>query len=343
MPQNILFVDDDPRLLRSMVRTFARRFDVSTAPSGAEGLDLIREKGPFAVIVSDIKMPGMDGLEFLGAARELDPESVRMILTGYADLQNAIDAVNDGYVFRFLTKPCSEDALDAAVAAALEQYALQQARAEVRSITRLKEAMEGIVTGFVTLVEARDPYTAGHQRSVTHLSVAIAEDMGLDEDRIRGLRLAANVHDIGKVYVPAEFLNRPGRLTPEEFAIIKAHPRVGYDILAPVEFPWPIAKMVVQHHERLDGSGYPDGEAGEAILLESRIMAVADVVDAINAHRPYRPGRGVALAMQEIEARAGELYDERVVASCLRLIREERIALEYASGTGPSCEWLGDK
>lgn len=337
MPDRILFVDDDPKILKSFARMFSGRYDFETANSGKEGLRLIKEKGPFAIIVSDIKMPEMDGLEFLSLARERDPDGVRMILTGYADLENAMDAVNSGYIFRFLTKPCSQECLEGALESGLEQHRLLQARTEMASVRRIKDAMEGIVAGFIHLVEARDPYTAGHQRSVTTLSLAIAKDMGLDEDRLLGLRLAASVHDIGKVYVPAEFLNRPGRLSAEEFAIIKTHPKVGYDILSPVDFPWPVARMVYQHHERLNGTGYPEGVAGEDILLEARIMAVADVIDAISSHRPYRPGRGLEIALEEIQSKAGEIYDPKVVSICLELLKSGRYSLDLNGDPAPYC------
>ncbi|BBD08672.1 HD domain-containing phosphohydrolase [Desulfovibrio ferrophilus] len=340
MADKILFVDDDQKILSSVRRLLEGRFELHTAGGGDEGLQVLHEKGPFAVIVSDIKMPGMDGLEFLARSRDVSPDSVRMVLTGYANLENAVDAVNSGYVFRFLAKPCSGENLDNAIAAALAQFTMLRDRAEMQTLRRLKDAMEGIITGFVNLVEARDPYTAGHQRSVTLLSVAIAESMGLEPDRIRGLRFASSVHDIGKVYVPAEFLNRPGRLTDVEFAIIKTHPQVGFDILDPVDFPWPVSTIVHQHHERLDGTGYPLGLSGDDILLEARIMAVADVVDAISSHRPYRPGHGVAKALQEVESKAGDFYDADAVAVCLDLFRNEKFTLDFKAGEGPRCEWL---
>lgn len=340
MTEKILFVDDDPKILTSVRRLLEGHFELHTAGGGTEGLQVLQDKGPFAVIVSDIKMPGMDGLAFLAKSRDISPESVRMVLTGYANLENAVDAVNSGYVFRFLAKPCSGENLHNAIDEALGQYTMLRDRAEMQTLRRLKDAMEGIITGFVNLVEARDPYTAGHQRSVTLLSVAIAESMGLDADRIRGLRFAASVHDIGKVYVPAEFLNRPGKLTDVEFAIIKTHPKVGFDILDPVDFPWPVSTIVHQHHERLDGTGYPLGLSGEDILLEARIMAVADVVDAISSHRPYRPGHGVAVALEEIRDNAGTHFDPAVVEACLHLFSDEKFTLDFKAGEGPSCEWL---
>ena len=323
----VLFVDDDANVLNSYRRMLGQDYEVHTASGGAEALEVMDDREPFVVVVSDLKMPGMDGIEFLSRAKETDADAVRMVLTGYANQQNAIDAVNGGYVFRFLTKPCRESDLRRALDAAVAQHDLILAQRELKSLKKLKEALEGMIAGFTTLVEARDPYTAGHQRRVADLAVAIARRMGLDEDRVSGLRVAAMVHDIGKVYVPAEFLNRPGRLTTEEMAIIRTHPGIGYNILHPVDFPWPVADIVVQHHERLDGTGYPGGLQGERILLESRILCVADVVEAIYSHRPYRPGLGIDVALGELEHMRGAHYDPDAVDACLGLFREDGYAL----------------
>ena len=193
----------------------------------------------------------------------------------------------------------------------------------LKSAERLKEALIGTIRAIALTVEKRDPYTAGHQSRVADLAAAIAQEMGLDADRIEGMKLGAMIHDIGKIYVPAEILNRPGRLSVHEFGMIKTHPEVGYDIIKDVKFPWPVALMVLQHHERMDGSGYPKGLKGEEIILEARILAVADVVEAITAHRPYRPALGFDVALAEIEAKRGQLYDPNVVDACLRLFREK--------------------
>jgi HD-GYP domain-containing protein (c-di-GMP phosphodiesterase class II) len=171
------------------------------------------------------------------------------------------------------------------------------------------------------LVEMRDPYTAGHERRCAELVVAIAHQLELDEDDVELLDLTARMHDIGQISVPAEILTRPGRLSQNEFTLIKAHPQVAHDILASIDFGRPVAEVILQHHERLDGSGYPRGLAGEGILLEARILAVADVVEAMSSHRPYRAALGVEAALAEISAGAGTLYDARVVAACEQVFR----------------------
>lgn len=191
---------------------------------------------------------------------------------------------------------------------------------------RWMAGLEQTVRAISNTVEIRDPYTAGHQERVAQLCEAIGHELGLPADRIRGLSFAAIVHDVGKARVPADILNKPCGLTFHELQFVRTHSEAGYDILKNVEFPWPIAEIVLQHHERLDGSGYPRGLRGEEILLEARILAVADVVEAMAAHRPYRAAHGIEAALAEIENHAGVWYDENVVQACLRVFRRERFS-----------------
>jgi PAS domain S-box-containing protein len=198
-----------------------------------------------------------------------------------------------------------------------------------QSYVRLESTLEGTIHVLVSAIERRDPYTAGHQRRVAQLACAIAKEMGLPEEQIEGIRMAAVIHDVGKVNVPAEILSKPGRLNDIEFGLIKMHPQVGYDILSGViEFLWPIAEMVLQHHERMDGSGYPQGLSGEEILPEARILAVADVVEAMSSHRPYRPAHTIDEALEEISQNKGVLYDPEVVEACLKLFKEKGFKFE---------------
>jgi HD-GYP domain-containing protein (c-di-GMP phosphodiesterase class II) len=256
------------------------------------------------------------------------------MLTGHADLDTAIDAVNAGYIFRFLTKPCPAEKLAKAVGAGIEQHKLILAGRELHTLVNLKEAMEGIIMAFSTIVEARDPYTAGHQRRVAKLSVELARGMDLDENSIAAIHLSALVHDIGKIYVPADFLSKPGRLTEAEYSILWAHPQIGRDILKSVDFVWPISTIVWQHHERLDGSGYPQGLANDTISIEARILSVADVVEAMASHRPYRASLGIERALEEIEKNSGTHFDPKVVDTCLRLFREDGYEL-FLAGEDP--------
>jgi PAS domain S-box-containing protein len=188
---------------------------------------------------------------------------------------------------------------------------------------RLKNAVSGTVAAMGALVETRDPYTAGHERRVAELSAAIARRLGLRRDEIEHLTLTARTHDIGKIAVPAEILTKPSRLSQVEYELIKQHPQVAADILSTIDFGYPVAEVVLQHHERLDGSGYPRGLSGDDILLPARILAVSDVVEAMSSHRPYRPALGLGPALTEIREGAGRLYDADVVAACSRVFEEE--------------------
>ncbi|MBK8321567.1 MAG: PAS domain S-box protein [Betaproteobacteria bacterium] len=204
----------------------------------------------------------------------------------------------------------------------------KRAQAEIdRYIAQLEESMTSTLEAVSNLVELRDPYTSGHERRVGDLAAAIGRRMGLAEGVVKGLRLTGYVHDIGKISVPAELLTKPLRLTKTEFELIKAHARAGHDVLKDVNFPWPVAEVILQHHERLDGSGYPRGLKGEEIILEARIISVADVVEAMASHRPYRAGLGIERALEELEAGAGTLYDAEVAGHCLALFREEGFSL----------------
>jgi PAS domain S-box-containing protein len=188
---------------------------------------------------------------------------------------------------------------------------------------RLRRIVEGAVAALGAVVESKDPYTAGHERRVAELACAIGAQLGMDAAAIDGLRLAAMMHDLGKIAVPAEILSKPGILTDTEMQLVRRHAQVGYDIIAGIEFDRPVADIVWQHHERLDGSGYPRGIAGEEILAEARVLAVADVVEAMVSHRPYRPARSIEEALEEIADGAGIIYDRAACAVCLRLFREE--------------------
>jgi PAS domain S-box-containing protein len=212
-----------------------------------------------------------------------------------------------------------------------QQELAERERAEEelqQSFEELRRAFEGTVTVLISAVEMRDPYTAGHQRRVTQLACAIANEMDLPQEQIEGIRLAGLIHDIGKINVPAEILSKPGQLTDLEFGLIKMHPQTGHDVLRAIEFPWPVAQIVLQHHERMDGSGYPQGLSGEEIILEARVLGVADVAEAMASHRPYRAARGIDEALEEISQNRGTLYDPKVVDACLRLFTEKGFKFE---------------
>lgn len=205
-------------------------------------------------------------------------------------------------------------------------YGIQHLRNAVerhKVAAQLRNSLEGTIDVIAATLESRDPYTAGHQRRVAQLAVAIAHEMELPADRIEGIHFGALIHDLGKIQVPSELLTKPTQLNKVELELIKMHPQVGYDIVKSIDFPWPVAAMIHQHHERMDGSGYPQGLKGEDIALEARILAVADVVEAMASHRPYRPSLGISEAMKEIERGRGTAYDTTVADACLKLFREK--------------------
>jgi PAS domain S-box-containing protein len=204
---------------------------------------------------------------------------------------------------------------------------LKQAESQLLESARRQQAVtDGVIAALARNVEVRDPYTAGHERRVSELAVAIAFGMGLDEEVVRGVQVAARLHDVGKLVIPAEILSKPGHLSAAEVLLIREHSRAGYDVLEPIEFTWPVAQIALQHHERLDGSGYPAGLAGDEILLEARILAVADVVEAMISHRPYRAALSLDEAIAELEEGAGRRYDPAVCTVAIRLFRDEGFA-----------------
>jgi putative nucleotidyltransferase with HDIG domain len=206
---------------------------------------------------------------------------------------------------------------------------LKQAEEDLRkSLQKIQKAMTGTVEAMAVIVETRDPYTAGHQHQVAKISRRIAEEMKLPQERIEALEMAAYIHDIGKIYVPAEILSKPGKLSEVELNIIKTHPQVAYDILKTIEFPWPIADIVYQHHERLNGTGYPRGLKEGDICLESRIIGVVDVFESMASHRPYRPTLGLERAVDEVTKNRGILYDPAVVDTLLKLVEEKKIEVK---------------
>lgn len=225
----------------------------------------------------------------------------------------------------------SEGIITAVIVAMKDITGRKQAEEQLQhTLVRLRKAVGTTVQVMASAVEARDPYTAGHQIRSADLSRAIATEMGLLQDEIEGIRIAASIHDIGKLSIPAEILSKPIKLSDLEFSLIKEHARRGFEMLRDVESPWPLAEIVFQHHERMDGSGYPRNLKGEEICLEARILAVADVVEAMATHRPYRAGLGIDAAMNEIEKNSGIFYDQAVAGACLRLFREKGFKLAHA-------------
>jgi len=334
----ILAVDDTPASLRLLTDLLnGAGYTVRSAISGALALRAARLEPP-QLILLDINMPDMDGFEVCRLLKE-EPQlrDVPVIfVSALSETQEILKGFGVGAV-DYVTKPFQRAELLARVRTHIDLYSLRnrlEEMVEVRtrslreSETRMKRTLLEAVAAIAAMVELRDPYTAGHQRRVEQLAKAIAHELGLDAHQIEGLSLAAVVHDLGKITVPSEILSKPGHLTPPELAVIKTHAESGYGILKGIDFPWPIAKIVQQHHERLDGSGYPHGLHGDEILLEARILAVADVIEAMASHRPYRPGLGIDVALEEVSSKRTTQFDPAVVDAALRLFREKGFQLE---------------
>lgn len=323
---HILVVDDE-ETLRYLIREGVERsgYGCSVASDGLEALKILEEKGA-DVVISDIMMPGMDGIELAKRIKEEYDADV-ILITGFID-EYSYDKVIEIGVSDFLEKPIGMHELILRLRRVLRERTnireRNRAEEELRdSLKKLRTAMESIVEAMGLAIEKKDPYTSGHQKRVATLAGAIAKEMGLPQDQIDGVRMAAMIHDIGKNAIPGQILSKPAELTKLEMGMIKEHPQIGYDILKGIEFPWPVAQMVLQHHERIDGSGYPQGLLGDAIYLAAKILGVADVVEAMASHRPYRASLGLERAMDEISKNSGILYDPDVVDAGLRLFREK--------------------
>ena len=332
MAGKILAVDDTPASLRLLTEILSEEgYEVRSAINGEIALRSAFANPPELVLL-DIRMPDMDGFEVcrrLKAVPETGDVPV-IFVSAISDTDEKVQGFELGAV-DFVTKPYQREELLARVRTHLEVTRLRNHLVELvdertrelrESEKRLRASLIDSVSAIASTVELRDPYTAGHQHRVAMIAKAIASRLDLDENLVEGLYLASVVHDVGKIHIPAEILSKPGRLNDLEYNLIKVHPGAGYEILKSIDFPWPIAKIVLQHHERLDGSGYPDGLKGDAILQEAKILAVADVIEAMASHRPYRVALGLDLALGEIEKGSGRLYDPEVVKACLWLFRE---------------------
>ena len=330
---NILIVEDvptDAELCEREVRKVLGSCQFQVVETRHEYLAALREFLP-DLILCDYSMPGFDGLSALRLALEYSPETPFIMVTGSVTENVAVECMKAGawdYIIKEHIKrlgPAVLNALEKKQTLVTKRKAEEEREAAYQA---LDKALNDSITAMSKMVEMRDPYTAGHQTKVADLSVAIAREVKLPEEHVKYLRIAALIHDIGKIHIPSDILNKPGKLRDMEWELIRIHAQGSYDILKSIEFPWPIAQIAWQHHERLDGSGYPNGLAGDQILLEAKILAVADVVDAMSSYRPYRPALGIDKALEEISQNSGVLYDTAIVDACLKLFRNDSYKLE---------------
>jgi putative two-component system response regulator len=357
---SILIVDDEESILNSFQRILADEdYEVHAVNNGSEGLNKLRTaQKPYSVIVSDQRMPEMSGVQFFAQAKDIFPDAVRILLTGYADSNAIIDAINKGGVPLYFTKPWREDEILLHIKQSLSKVEILAENKRLVELIKIKNKelvklnktlekkandrtndllaqteklkdsyrksqliLDGIVKTLSKIVETRDPYTSGHEDQVAKIACKIAKEMKLTEEQVSSIYISATLHDIGKISVPSEILTKPSILTNLEREIIKTHCKVANDILANIEFPYPVAEIIYQHHERMDGSGYPRGLKGDDIALEARIIGVADVIDAMASYRPYRPALGVDAAIEEITKFRGVTYDPCVVDACLKIYK----------------------
>jgi putative two-component system response regulator len=334
--QKILIVDDEEPIRKLLVRYLGpKNYDCVLAADAVEARSRF-EEADFDVILSDINMPGESGLDLLRDLRGRDTDLAAVMVTG-ADEPSIAKAAFEIGAYDYIVKPLEQNRVLISVTNALHRRELEAVSRTYRNMLegmvaertenlqntlgKLQRTLDGVIHAMALTIEKRDPYTAGHQERVAHLACAMARTMDLAGEQVKGLDMAAHIHDIGKIRVPSEILSKPGQLSDIEFALIKTHPRVGYEILRPIEFPWPVAEMVYQHHEKTDGSGYPRGLSGKEILLEAQIIAVADVVEAMAFHRPYRPALGIEKALNEIVRGKGRIFESEAVKACLSVFK----------------------
>ncbi|MDD5035137.1 MAG: response regulator [Methylococcaceae bacterium] len=338
-PASILVVDDDMaacRLLETIL--CAQGYAVRTAVSGREVLAAVEERLPDLILL-DVLLPDTDGFE---VTRKLKADAhsrpIPIILaTVLEDRESRLKGLEAG-ANEFLIKPVDHAELLVRVRNQLKikefsDFLTHHNRIlgeQVRERTlELHQLMEQTVTAIALTLEKRDPYAAGHQQRVARLAAAIAADMGLSPQQVEGIHFGALLHNIGTVAVPAEILNHPGKLSELQFALIQRHAFTGFEIVKDIPFPWPVAQLVLQHHERLDGSGYPQGLKGEQILLEARILAVADVMEAMLAYRPYRAALGMDAVLDLLSQDNGDRFDPAAVEACLRVVKQPGFAATH--------------
>ena len=335
---NILVVDDE-KSIRITLGEFLKRagYDVMTAENADCALKML-DSNEFDTVLTDIVMPRRSGVSLLKEIHAKQSNIQVIMMTGEPTVETAVDAVRHE-ARDYLAKPIARDELLKAVRQAVgykrlldEKQRLERENVEQKQnlerlveerTEKMRQAMLNTAYAAAAMLDLRDPYTAGHQKRVGNLASTIGRELGLSEDMQEGLNLIGCIHDVGKIMVPTDILNKPGQLSPLEYELIKEHAQKGFEVLRNYEMPWPVAEIVHQHHERLDGSGYPRGLKGDEINLETCILSVADVVEAMMTHRPYRPSLGLKAALDEITMNKGVLYHPEVVDICVALFMEK--------------------
>jgi putative nucleotidyltransferase with HDIG domain len=337
MPYKIMIVDDEPANLRLLERLFRREYQVITASSGQEALELLSQHD-VALLITDQRMPGMTGIELLKRTASFRPHMVRIILTGYTDFGALVEAINCGQVYKYVTKPWSNDELRLTVERALEHYETNRSHHELeqtnkRLTTRLQAMTHSFVRAIADALEAKDEHVYGHARRVSGYATAIGRRLRLELPRLEQISLAAFLHDIGKIGTPDNLLLKPAAFTDEERALVQLHSERGARMLAGVPEMEDVAAAVRHHHEHWDGSGYPEGLSGEQIPLAARIILVADAYDAMTSPRPFRQALSHEAAVEQLKRAAGKQFDPEAVRAFCGLEALSSIRRSIARGT----------
>jgi putative two-component system response regulator len=322
----IMVVEDEAIIAKDIKNTLEKYGYLVAKPaySAGQAIKQLEVNKPDLLIIDIMLNDNMDGINL--ATRIKKKYDIPIIyITAYADdemLKRAKITEPYGYII----KPLEDKELRTTIEIALYKHRTEKKLRE--SFEKLKNNLEAAVTALATAVEMRDPYTAGHQRRVAKLSCAIALELDVDEDNIEGIRIASIIHDIGKIHIPAEILSKPSKLTSVEYEIVKSHSQIGHDIIAPIDFPWPVAEYVLKHHERINGSGYPNHLSNDQLTLGMKVLHVADVVEAMLSHRPYRPAHSIETTLKEITVNKGVLYEPAVVDTCTKLFKKNKFTFE---------------
>jgi putative nucleotidyltransferase with HDIG domain len=345
VPNNrVLFVDDDQAFLNAVSRLLRNKFEIFTLTDPKSALALSEQEGPFGVVVSDYKMPELDGVQYLRLMHQCFPDSERILLTGYPDLNVAVDAVNSAKVHSILTKPCPVERIEDELRAALQKYnqSLRTRELYKENLASLGEQVSSTMTRLSREVQSRlddkerlysllkkvlaakDQYTFLHSVRVSEMAGELAKKMNYTDRDVHSITMAALLHDLGKIYVASEILNKTSKLSPVEWDLIKYHPQAGFDLLSTVDLDKTISLAVYQHHERRDGSGYPNALRGLDIIPEAQIIAVCDVVEAMTNERPYRAALGHDAAMAQLWKSRGIHYRTDIVDECIKLLTVDR-------------------
>ncbi len=324
----ILAVDDEVHALKLFKRSFRKEFDVLTTSDPQEAIDIITDKGnEIAAIICDQMMPKVKGVDVLKSARDISPNTIRIMVTGFIDTSVLMECINDCEAYCYIQKPYDAGELNQVLRQAL---LLREREIENKSIvTDLRELLFGTIGAICEALDEKDKYTIGHSRRVTAYALLIGNEFGLNESQMQKLKLAGLLHDIGKIGTPESILNKPGKLTDEEFAIIKRHPDRGANIIRSLKQLGEVIDWVRSHHERYDGRGYPSGMAGEDIPLGSAILAVADTYDAMTSDRSYRKGLSHDIAAAEIKKCTGTQFNPNVAEAFLRIEKHFKKVLDH--------------